>query len=102
MGDGSFSVPLVNQSGSTRVARGVRRAFRAAGAVLDDPRWAVLDLIEPAAWTTNKSEALDPKSDFWWIDDAPTNRRGSRLAPRAPPRGSADPNQHRPRSRCID
>jgi hypothetical protein len=50
----------------------VRRAFRAAGAAFDDPRWTVLDLIEPAAWTTNKSEALDPKSDFWWIDDDPT------------------------------
>jgi hypothetical protein len=51
---------------------GVRRAFRGAGAVLDDPRWAVLDLIKPAAWTIDKSEALDPNSGFWWADDAPT------------------------------
>jgi len=51
---------------------GVRRAFRAAGAALDDPRWAVLDLIDPAEWSANKSEALDPKCEFWWIDDAPS------------------------------
>ena len=49
---------------------GIRRAFRAAGAPLDDPRWAVLDPIESAAWSINKSEALDPKSEFWWVDDA--------------------------------
>src|SRR5438477_12900468 len=42
---------------------GIRRAFRAAGATLDDSRWAVLELIEPAAWGTNKSEALDPNSE---------------------------------------
>jgi hypothetical protein len=51
---------------------GIRRAFRAAGAVLDEPRWAILDLIESAPWTAHKSEAIDPKSDFWWIDDAPS------------------------------
>jgi hypothetical protein len=51
---------------------GVRRAFRGAGAVLDDPSWAVLDLIEPAPWTAHKCEAINPKSDFWWIDDDPT------------------------------
>ena len=51
---------------------GIRRAFRAAGAVLDEPRWAILDLIESAPWTVNKCEAIDPKSDFWWIDDDPT------------------------------
>jgi hypothetical protein len=32
----------------------------------------VLDLIEPAAWQVYKTEAIDPKSDFWWIDDDPT------------------------------
>jgi hypothetical protein len=53
---------------------GSRRAFRAAGAPLDDPRWAVLNLIEPAAWSANKIEAIDPISDFWWIDDNPTER----------------------------
>ena len=52
---------------------GIRRAFRSAGAALDDPRWAVLDQIEPAAWTINKSEALNPESEFWWIDDAPSS-----------------------------
>jgi hypothetical protein len=51
---------------------GIRRAFRAAGAVLDEPRWAILDLIESAPWTAHKCEAIDPKSDFWWIDDDPT------------------------------
>lgn len=51
---------------------GVRRAFRAAGAAFDDPRWAVVDQIEPATWETNKCEALGPESEFWWIDDAPS------------------------------
>jgi hypothetical protein len=32
----------------------------------------VLDLIEPALWTLSKTEAIDPTSDFWWIDDDPT------------------------------
>jgi hypothetical protein len=32
----------------------------------------VLDQIEPAAWTASKTEAIDPKLDFGWIDDAPT------------------------------
>jgi hypothetical protein len=48
---------------------GSRRAFRSAGAPLDDTRWAVLNLIEPAAWSVNKPEAIDPTSDFWWVDD---------------------------------
>lgn len=51
---------------------GARRAFHHAGARLDDPRWRVLDLIEPAAWTVSKTEAIDPVSDFWWLDDDPT------------------------------
>jgi hypothetical protein len=51
---------------------GSRRAFRAAGAPLDAPRWAVLNVIERAAWRVNKTEAIDPKSDFWWLDDDPT------------------------------
>jgi hypothetical protein len=55
-------------------ADGSRRAFRHAGARLDDPRWAVLDLIEPAAWSVNKTEAIDPASEFWWLDDDPTER----------------------------
>jgi hypothetical protein len=52
---------------------GSRRAFRLAGAPLDDPRWAALNLIEPALWSVNKTEAIDPKSDFWWVDDDPTD-----------------------------
>ena len=48
---------------------GSRRAFRAAGAPLDDPRWAVLNRIEPAAWSIHKTEAIDPASEFWWVDD---------------------------------
>jgi hypothetical protein len=32
----------------------------------------VLNLIEPAAWSVNKTEAIDPISDFWWLDDDPT------------------------------
>jgi hypothetical protein len=51
---------------------GSRRAFRAAGAPLDDPRWAVLNLIEAAAWRVNKIEAIDSKSDFWWVEDNPS------------------------------
>ena len=51
---------------------GIRRAFRAAGAVLAEPRWAILELIESAPWTAHKCEAIDPNSDFWWIDDDPT------------------------------
>ena len=33
---------------------------------------SVRDLNEAAAWTINKFEAIDPNSDFWWIDDDPT------------------------------
>ena len=51
---------------------GTRRAFHHAGARLDDPRWQMLHLIEPALWTANKTEAIDPASDFWWLDDDPT------------------------------
>jgi hypothetical protein len=51
---------------------GSRRAFRAAGAPLYDPRWAVLNRIEPAAWSIHKTEAIDPASDFWWVEDAPS------------------------------
>lgn len=50
---------------------GSRRAFRSAGAPLDDPRWGVLDLITPALWDTTKTEAIDPASNFYWIDDDP-------------------------------
>jgi hypothetical protein len=25
-------------------------------------------LIRPAAWRVEKTEAIDPASDFWWID----------------------------------
>src|SRR5438105_4140253 len=39
---------------------GIRRAFHAAGAALDDPRWAVLDPIESAPWSVPKTEAVDP------------------------------------------
>lgn len=55
-------------------ADGARRAFRLAGASLDEPRWAVLDLIERAAWSANKTDAIDPALDFWWIDADPTER----------------------------
>jgi hypothetical protein len=44
---------------------GIRRAFRAAGAVLDEPRWAILDLIESAPWDGAQMRSIDPKSDFW-------------------------------------
>ena len=43
---------------------GTRRAFRHAGAPLDDRRWQVLNLIEPAVWSVNKTDAIDPTSDF--------------------------------------
>jgi hypothetical protein len=68
---------------------GTRSAFRHAGARLDDDsRWHVLRLIEKAAWRVNKTEAIDPASDFWWVDDDPTeidrswlltHHRGDRL-----------------------
>ncbi len=51
---------------------GSRRAFVQAGARISDPRWAVVNLIEPAAWRVEKTEAIDPASDFWWIDDNPS------------------------------
>jgi hypothetical protein len=52
---------------------GARRAFRHAGARLDDPGWCVLGLVEPAMWRINKTEAIDPESHFHWIDDDPTD-----------------------------
>jgi hypothetical protein len=51
---------------------GSRRAFRQAGAPTADPRWAVLDQVEPAAWSVNKTEGIDPASNFWWLDDDPS------------------------------
>jgi hypothetical protein len=51
---------------------GSNRAFRQAGASTGDPRWAVLDQIEPGAWSVNKTEGIDPASDFWWLDDDPS------------------------------
>jgi hypothetical protein len=54
---------------------GSRRAFRQAGApVAADPRWRVLRLIEPAAWSVNKTEGIDPASNFWWLDDDPSEQ----------------------------
>jgi hypothetical protein len=52
---------------------GTRRAFRAAGAPLDNASWTVLDLIEPAAWSVSKTETIDPRSDFWWLGDRPSD-----------------------------
>ena len=52
---------------------GSRRAFRLAGAPLDEPRWSVLNLIEPALWSVHKTEAIEPASDFWWLDDNRTD-----------------------------
>ena len=51
---------------------GSHRAFRQAGGSLSDPRWQVLHLIEPAMWSAEKTEAIDPVSDFWWLDDDPS------------------------------
>jgi hypothetical protein len=45
---------------------GSRRAFVQAGARTNDPRWAVLNPIKPAAWTVEKTEAIDVRSNFWW------------------------------------
>jgi hypothetical protein len=55
---------------------GSRRAFRLVGARLINPRWAVLDQVEPAGWTTSKTEAMDPTSGFWWVDDAVSREAG--------------------------
>lgn len=79
MGNGPVSMPLALQSDSKRLARCVRRAFRAGGATLDNPTWAVLDLIEPAVWKINKSDALDARSEFCWIDDDPSPQDRERL-----------------------
>src|SRR4051794_10391814 len=38
---------------------GSRRAFRLAGAALDDRSWAVLDLVERATWTVSKIKAKE-------------------------------------------
>lgn len=51
---------------------GSHRAFRQAGGSLSDPRWQVLHLIEPARWSAEKTEAIHPASDFWWLDDDPS------------------------------
>jgi hypothetical protein len=52
---------------------GSRRAFQHAGARLEELRWtAVFKLIEPARWSAHKTEALDANSNFWWVDDNPT------------------------------
>ena len=60
------------ESHRTGFLDGSRRAFVQAGARISDPRWAVLNLIEPAAWKVEKTEAIDPASDFWWLDDDPS------------------------------
>jgi hypothetical protein len=31
-----------------------------------------MDQIKSAAWVVSKTEAIDPASDFWWVDDDPT------------------------------
>jgi len=80
MGNGSVSMLLALQSDSKRLARCVRRAFRAGGATLDNPTWAVLDLIEPAVWKINKSDALDARSEFCLIDDHRPRRIASGFA----------------------
>jgi len=50
----------------TSVAR-----FALLVAVLDDPGWAILDLIDPAPWTVNKTETVDPT---FLVDCRCTNR----------------------------
>jgi hypothetical protein len=52
---------------------GSHRALRQAGGALSDPRWQVLHLIEPALWSAEKTEAIDAASDFWWLDDDPSD-----------------------------
>jgi hypothetical protein len=52
---------------------GSHRAFRQAGAPVSDPRWKVLHLVDPAVWSIDKTEAIDPAADFWWIDDNPSD-----------------------------
>jgi hypothetical protein len=57
------------------------RAFRQAGASIADPRWQILNRIEPAAWSVDKIEAIDPASDFRWIDDNPSTAELAWFAP---------------------
>jgi hypothetical protein len=45
---------------SRRIAPGL--PFRQAGASIADPRWRVPHLIEPAAWSVNKIEAIESGS----------------------------------------
>jgi hypothetical protein len=79
---------------------GSRRAFLMAGAPLDDPRWGVLNLIEPAVWRVNKTEAISPVSDFWWVEDNPSEHDRSWLRTHDR-QGSAYRDQQRPRTRCA-
>ena len=53
---------------------GSHRAFRQAGVSVSDPRWQVLYLVSPAVWSVDKTEAIDPASHFWWIDDNPSDQ----------------------------
>jgi hypothetical protein len=63
LGFGAAGCPVALDTGG-------RMGFAApSGAALDNPRWAVLERIEAAPWSVNKTEAKDPTSDFWWIDD---------------------------------
>jgi hypothetical protein len=52
---------------------GSHRAFRQAGAPVSEPRWQVLYLVSPAVWSVSKTEAIDPISGFWWLDDNPSD-----------------------------
>lgn len=57
---------------STHTQNGDRSGARKVlAAHADSHVMDIVDKIPAAAWTTLKTEALDLKSDFYWIDDGP-------------------------------
>src|SRR5437016_5974558 len=56
MGEARFRCRWLSSRARYGWPDGIRRAFRAAGAALDNPRWAVFERIEAAPWSVNKTE----------------------------------------------
>jgi hypothetical protein len=76
----SFDAAGCHRGAAKGFLDGSHRAFRQAGAPLSDPRWAVLHQIETAVWSVNKIEGIDLTSDFWWLDDDPSEHHREWLA----------------------
>ena len=70
MGDDAVSMPVAFSTSTGRLAGWIAPGIPAGRVpIVDDPRWAVLDLVEPATWTVSKTEAIDAASDFWRVND---------------------------------